>query len=399
MTKKIKIALLISGLITILLCIGCVLLYYPFFIDKYDFNNHIITAYNSDIGEKNNKLYQIGDGFDLFVKDFVNEGKERKYQFVNTKMDPFDQIVSIVRNYPSDEGKEKEQIGHAVDIYYFSRIGINSFDLVDYRSNIVSGLTFQQTVDLVSRYDITTDFPGKENYKITNYSPLSQEDIERNRISREMDILFDEESELTFSYFYSLYDTFDPIEYGRNETKTIVLYENLDTLLIELTKAKESLTNNRHYTFPDSSTIQPTEQNKNKLNTFIDLTQQELLKVESRVDYIHEYTSSDEFLSKFGEEFDAQDISLLRDEILPWFEKIYQAISNNTSYILPNGTKVRSNKYNEYMALRKYLIYSLRLVNILEDEGRIAESEAVIQKAEELSPAYEAVEQELKRKP
>jgi len=58
-------------------------------------------------------------------------------------------------------------------------------EVVDNKDGDIKKQTLDEATNLASRYDLTTSFPGKENYKITNYQPLTQSEIENNRKLRE----------------------------------------------------------------------------------------------------------------------------------------------------------------------------------------------------------------------
>jgi ParB-like chromosome segregation protein Spo0J len=77
-----------------------------------------------------------------------------------------------------------------VETVYLERQGLDNWKVTKYLDNQVNGLTYKEVIDLASQYDLATDFPGKSNYKITNYPPLTQAEIEDNRKLRENSLEF-----------------------------------------------------------------------------------------------------------------------------------------------------------------------------------------------------------------
>ncbi len=94
---------------------------------------------------------------------------------------PLKRVYSIVYNEYTDSS------GRSVAVFEVIRDNIfdNEWSYKEYKMNQVTGISYSDTINLVNKYDITTDFPSKDNYIITNYPPLSQEQIEENKKKQE----------------------------------------------------------------------------------------------------------------------------------------------------------------------------------------------------------------------
>jgi hypothetical protein len=137
---------------------------------KYEYDNG--TVFSGD-GQVNK------DQFKTFVRDL-------NYQFVQTKFDIFKPVYSLVRAqyYPKDNLSDDKKVHNVISIY-LERKGLLEWKVVDTKDSSITGLSFTDTVNLASQYDLTTSFPGKDQYKITNYPPLTPQEIESNRKLRE----------------------------------------------------------------------------------------------------------------------------------------------------------------------------------------------------------------------
>jgi hypothetical protein len=103
---------------------------------------------------------------------------------VLSKFDIINPVYSVVIDNPTTEyfGNIAYQ---EVDIIYLERTHIDTFKIKDFRNSRVNDLSYDKTLDSVSRYYIATNFEGKHNYNIVNYPPLTQQEIDRNRESFE----------------------------------------------------------------------------------------------------------------------------------------------------------------------------------------------------------------------
>jgi hypothetical protein len=84
-------------------------------------------------------------------------------------------ILTLVFNgYPSEETYQR------VWIFELERKGVfsNDYTIIRRQGARIYNLTFIEVVNLVSKYDISKEFPGKENYNVTNYEPLTPEELE-----------------------------------------------------------------------------------------------------------------------------------------------------------------------------------------------------------------------------
>jgi len=142
--------------------------------------NTIIDGYNTNPIFAGNDKYPLIGGYEGLKKVFTERN-----QFVLSKFDLFYPVYSVVWEYPENKTNSLENYKQGIDTIYLQRDGLNNWKIKDYKFSSVIGTSFEDTVSLVTKYDITTDFPGKNNYKITNYPPLTQDEIERNRTARE----------------------------------------------------------------------------------------------------------------------------------------------------------------------------------------------------------------------
>ncbi len=111
----------------------------------------------------------------LVAQYFFEE--EPRHELILVKNTFNEHIYSLVYGY--DEEIENQQI--RVYNFYMKR-KVNSIDYYgeNFLTNNISGLTFDEVVEIVSQQDITTDFEGKEKYNITNNAPLTGDQIKRN---------------------------------------------------------------------------------------------------------------------------------------------------------------------------------------------------------------------------
>jgi hypothetical protein len=136
--------------------------------------------------EMNNGLSFTRDG-DVPIDGIKGYTLGRDYKIVQSKFDYFQPVYAMVVSSSSDEKSENLPIIRVRQIY-LQRQGIDTWKVTKYLDNQVNGLNYKEVIDLASQYDLTTDFPGKEKYKITNYPPLTPEEIESNRKLREKSI-------------------------------------------------------------------------------------------------------------------------------------------------------------------------------------------------------------------
>jgi uncharacterized protein involved in tolerance to divalent cations len=141
------------------------------------------------------------------------------------------------------------------------------------RYNVVKNLSFQETLSLVSKYDITTDFPGKEKYSITNYPVLSQSEIEQNNQKLEKQNQIEKSNEEYKKYVQATYSSlltqYDEI-LNLVKTDKQLASTKIATLQTELQQIQTQLNNNQNYALPNNVTITPTQQTKDYIQKFID---------------------------------------------------------------------------------------------------------------------------------
>lgn len=174
MTKQSKIIILIVivGIIALMIIGGVAYhLYQPY---KTDPKQTIIKEWNETGKFSVDRVYPPVDGFDGYLLG-------GNYEIVQTKFDFFKPIYTLVVERPSQFGKDQKNLD--VMVIYMDKKD-NQFTVDRYLSSKVEG-QWDQIIDVVSRYDITTDFPGKENYSITTYKPLTDQEIQDNRSRRE----------------------------------------------------------------------------------------------------------------------------------------------------------------------------------------------------------------------
>jgi len=164
------------------------------------------------------------------IDDYLLGGN---YKIVQTKFDFQKPTYTILLERPSQFQFEKKIIDARV--VYMERTGLRDWKVINWRSNQIDQITFSEATNLASRYDLTTDFPGKENYKITNYEPLTTQEIENNRKLRETN----NKSDIIFKKYADIY--FAAEKQGNAAKKKAILEEiipGLQNILNQLNEGK-----------------------------------------------------------------------------------------------------------------------------------------------------------------
>jgi hypothetical protein len=89
-------------------------------------------------------------------------------------------VYTIIINY--DPIPETNYLAFQdIRIIYLQRTGINSFKVEKFNRSRINDLPYKEAIKLVSKYDISKDFPNKKDYNIIYYPPLTKAEIEANR--------------------------------------------------------------------------------------------------------------------------------------------------------------------------------------------------------------------------
>lgn len=259
----------------------------------------IINAYNSSPIVSGDKKYPLAKGFEGYVRDL-------QYKVVVSDNNLFNPKISLIRASFQETDAIKDL--YDINVIYLKRTGISSWEPIDYRFNTSKEISFDTLVDLTSKHDITTNFPGKENYKITNFQPLSQTDIDANRNKREATEQRDQkilqeraEFEKKYAYLLNKYRKtrelqgimFDTKKYPgyyaevpnpdisqetiqANKPQVFLQYQEMEQLLKQI---QNTLNSGQNYTFPDnSSTLTPDQKTKDELTKNFNISELEKLK-------------------------------------------------------------------------------------------------------------------------
>jgi len=173
-----KLTVVTSILLLIMLGIGSCLVFSPFQNDKP--RQTIIDGYNNNPIFAGNDKYPLIGGYQGLRNIFT-----ARVEFKQTKFDIFKPVYSVIWEYPSNNGLQVANYKQGIDTVYLERKNLTEWKVINYIKSDIIGATFEETLDLAQKHDLTTSFPGKENYKITNYPPLTPEEIENNRKLRE----------------------------------------------------------------------------------------------------------------------------------------------------------------------------------------------------------------------
>jgi hypothetical protein len=219
---------------------------------KYEYDNGTVFSGDGQINK---------DQFKNFVRDL-------NYQFVQTKFDILKPVYSLVRAqyYPKDNLSDGNKVHNVISIY-LERKGLLDWKVVDTKDSAITGLSFQDTVNLASQHDLTTNFPNKETYKITNYPPLTPQEIESNRkLREESDVI----KNVFFAspYYTSQAKLIDEAEIPGLLSKDERLKRANDFLLLQK-NTLNSLESGKEYIYPDGSKVPVSEQTKSFLKKSI----------------------------------------------------------------------------------------------------------------------------------
>jgi len=230
--------------------------------------------YNTNPIFSNNKLEPIKGGFDSVSKNSIGQ------YLVLTKFDIFNPTYSLVIDNPENDyfGEGYKEIRYIE----LKRNGIDTFILTNEKYSEIRKLSLAETLAIASKYDITTDFPGKEKYSITNYPPLSQEEINTNKAKLEAankatqtNKEYKEYVQTTYSSLLTQYDeilnlvktnNLNPEQIQQNKQSASTKIKALQT---ELQQIQTQLNNNQSYTLKNNITINSTEKTKKYIQGFI----------------------------------------------------------------------------------------------------------------------------------
>ncbi len=122
------------------------------------------------------------------LKPQIEKNKQYKVVAFNDNWKrPLNPIYSLIYGEFTYNNQEKSK-GVRVAVYELKRENLfaTSYELPQLpKYNAVSDLDFDKVASLAQAHDLTTNFPNKETYKITNYPPLTPTEIENNRKVRE----------------------------------------------------------------------------------------------------------------------------------------------------------------------------------------------------------------------
>ena len=162
--KKNNIIIII--LVFILIITG--IAFYPLInVDKF-----IINQENTSFIVKSNgqeiKFTQKDDSFEKFTADFYSQ-----YKFVNTKLDPFNPVISLVKE---DKINNKNI---QIVIYTLKRIGINNFDIDKYVVANLYTKPFPEAIAIAQKYDLSKENPDPENIRVQ--TPPTKAEVETKK--------------------------------------------------------------------------------------------------------------------------------------------------------------------------------------------------------------------------
>jgi hypothetical protein len=129
---------------------------------------------------------EFADGFvfnknDKFVRFNNLNAQGSKYKIVQSLNTPFTPMYSIIRcNCFDNENFDGGKVYHI----YLERKNLFDWNIKEIKFTAFANTDFNTITNLASQYDLTTDFPGKGDYTIQNYPPLTREEIESYREMR-----------------------------------------------------------------------------------------------------------------------------------------------------------------------------------------------------------------------
>jgi len=144
MTKK----LLIITVSFFIIIITLFILFYPLFqasqfIEDAQNNNYTIIGTGKPIG-----AYKDGTTFDSFNEKFYS-----KYEFINTNINPFNPVITIVYK------NKLEKAGVDFEIYTLKRTGILEYQIYSRRFGYTRDYTYEQTLEFAKKQNLAENNP------------------------------------------------------------------------------------------------------------------------------------------------------------------------------------------------------------------------------------------------
>jgi len=155
---------LLSSIIIILATLYTLLYYYTHNDIEKSIDSELVYVKSSDDFVFSNYPYQVDSSL-------PNKIVVLKPNLLKPNLN----TLSLVFNgYPDEKPYQR------VIVFKLYRDSLFSKDFkVELReSAVIKNISFEEAVNLVTKYDITTNFDGKEQLEITNYSPDSEEEIQ-----------------------------------------------------------------------------------------------------------------------------------------------------------------------------------------------------------------------------
>jgi hypothetical protein len=236
----------------------------------YPFNNQIFIEATKEYVETSPRF---------FVNPTVSEESQlnvflqsKNSGFLVTEKDFLNATVSLVRANYSEDFNNK--IFHTVYIFYLNRTGFNTWQVENMlKVNIESD--FKDIVKLSERYDISKDFPNKDNYKINNQELQTETDAERRKdeflselAESQQQIQEIERRAQTYPYLKVELDKIYSDDITSEDKITLI--ENVENIVSE---AKDSFEKGDAYTFPDGNTVESSQLHIEDMNLILESLQ------------------------------------------------------------------------------------------------------------------------------
>jgi hypothetical protein len=196
------------------------LIYYLFLPFQDNIEENIITEWSETSTFSTTNRPPI-DGFEGFLLG-------GKYEFVQTEFNFFNPVYSLIVERPSQFNVAEKNLD--ITVIYLKREN-NVFVVEDYNSNRFNG-SYEEVRKVVTDFDISKDFPNKEEYEIVNLGSIDESD--KTNIT-------DEEYENSSKTIEELRkEAQDRLErLGLNPTE-----EYVDQVLIDIVETQENLDTN-----------------------------------------------------------------------------------------------------------------------------------------------------------